>query len=172
MEGNEIRALVEEKFRDAILEQHDFRGDDTLVMERSVLHEVLAFLRSDPRLEFDLLVDVCGVDLSGLGGDTRFQVVYHLFSTRHHHRLRLKFPVPEDDPVVDSVTDIWVGANWFERETYDMFGILFRNHPNLRRILTHEEFDAHPLRKDYPVNRRPALKPVPADILTPRPFKG
>ncbi len=172
MEGNEIRALIEEKFSNAVISQHDFRGDDTIVLDRKVLHDVLGFARTDPGLDFDLLVDICGVDRSEMGLEPRFAVVYHLVSTRHRHRLRLKFPVPEDDPVVPSVTDVWVGADWFERETYDMFGIRFLGHPNLKRILTHEQFEAHPLRKDYPVNRRPALKPIPADILTLKPFKG
>ncbi len=172
MEGKEIRALIEETFPGAVISQHDFRGDDTMVMDRGSLHEIMEFVRHDPRLEFNLLVDVCGVDRSGLDDGPRFEVVYHLFSIRHRHRLRLKFPVPEDDPVVPSVTDIWVGADWFERETYDMFGVRFLNHPNLKRILTHEDFEGHPLRKDYPVNRRPSLRPIPADILTLKPFKG
>lgn len=172
MEGSEIRSLIEEKFSDDVISQHDFRGDDTMVMDRKVLHDVLRFVREEPLLDFNLLVDVCGVDYLDLGKDPRFEVVYHLFSTRFHHRLRLRFPVPEDDMVVPSVTDIWVGANWFEREAYDMYGFKFANHPNLRRILTHEDFGAFPLRKDYPVDRRPPLRPIPADILTHKPFKG
>ena len=88
---------------------------------------------------------------------SRFAVVYHFFSTTHKHRLRLVVPVEESDPEVDSLTPLWPGANWLERETWDMFGIVFRGHPNLKRILMYEEFQGHPLRKDYPVNKRQPL---------------
>ncbi|MBI4341326.1 MAG: NADH-quinone oxidoreductase subunit C [Candidatus Omnitrophica bacterium] len=91
----------------------------------------------------------------------RFEVVYHFYSTAHNHRLRLKAPLPAADPVVDSVTGLWAAANWFEREAWDMFGIAFRGHPNLKRLLMYEGFVGHPLRKDYPVNRRqPLVGPV------------
>ena len=172
MNGSEILTLIQDKFPEALISHHDFRGDTTFVMQREVLHQALEYLRQDPALDFDFLVDVCGVDNQDLNQDPRFEVVYHLSSSRFHHRLRLRFPVPEADPIVPTVTDIWVGANWFEREVYDMFGIKFLNHPNLRRILTHEDFGGHPLRKDYPVNRRPSLHPLQADILTHKPFKG
>ena len=91
----------------------------------------------------------------------RFEVVYHFFSSRHRHRLRVKVPLTSADPVVDSLTSLWAGADWFEREVWDMFGIRFTGHPNLRRILMYEEFRGHPLRKDYPVRRRqPLIGPV------------
>ncbi len=88
---------------------------------------------------------------------SRFVVVYHFFSTTHKHRLRLVVPVGDEDPEVDSLTSLWPGANWLEREVWDMFGIVFRGHPNLKRILMYEEFEGHPLRKDYPVNKRQPL---------------
>ncbi len=92
---------------------------------------------------------------------SRFAVVYHFYSMAHKHRLRLVVPVGEADPRVDSLTDLWPGANWLEREIWDMFGIGFRGHPNLKRILMYEEFEGHPLRKDYPVNKRqPLIGPV------------
>lgn len=91
----------------------------------------------------------------------RFEVVYHLYSLHHNHRLRLKVPLAEADPVVDSVTALWKSADWFEREIWDMFGVRFNGHPDLKRILMYEPFDGHPLRKDYPVNKRqPLLGPV------------
>ncbi len=91
----------------------------------------------------------------------RFEVVYHFFSWPLSHRLRLKVPVEEKDPTVDSLTPLWESANWFEREVWDMFGISFRGHPNLKRILMYEGFVGHPLRKDYPVNKRqPLIGPV------------
>ena len=97
----------------------------------------------------------------GLPGPARFVVVYHLFSLPLKHRLRLEVPVEEADAELDSVTFLWAGANWLEREVWDMFGIRFRGHPKLKRILMYEEFVGHPLRKDYPVNRRqPLIGPV------------
>jgi NADH-quinone oxidoreductase subunit C len=97
----------------------------------------------------------------GPPGPARFAVVYHFYSTRHKHRLRLVVPVQEDDPEVDSLTPLWPGANWLEREVWDMFGIVFRGHPGLKRILMYEEFEGHPLRKDYPVKKRqPLIGPV------------
>ena len=97
----------------------------------------------------------------GPPGPARFVVVYHLFSLPLKHRLRLEVPVEEADAEVDSLTSLWAGANWLEREVWDMFGIRFRGHPNLKRILMYEEFVGHPLRKDYPVNQRqPLIGPV------------
>ncbi len=97
----------------------------------------------------------------GPPSQARFAVVYHFYSTAHRHRLRLVVPVDEADATVDSLTGLWLGANWLEREVWDMFGIEFRGHPNLERILMYEEFQGHPLRKDYPVNKRqPLIGPV------------
>ncbi len=97
----------------------------------------------------------------GLPATARFVVVYHFFSLAHKHRLRLEIPVEEQDAEVDSVTSLWAGADWLEREVWDMFGIRFRGHPNLKRILMYEEFTGHPLRKDYPVKKRqPLIGPV------------
>ncbi len=94
-------------------------------------------------------------------GDARFAVVYHLFSFSLKHRLRLVVPVEEADPEIDSVTSVWASADWLEREVWDMFGIRFRGHPNLKRILMYDEFVGHPLRKDYPVNKRqPLIGPI------------
>jgi NADH-quinone oxidoreductase subunit C len=87
----------------------------------------------------------------------RFEVVYHLYSVAHNHRLRVKAGVDEDDPVVPSAVPLWPIANWFEREVWDMFGVRFTGHPDLRRLLLYEAFEGHPLRKDYPVNRRQPL---------------
>jgi NADH-quinone oxidoreductase subunit C len=97
----------------------------------------------------------------GRATQDRFEVVYHFFSLPLTHRIRVKVPVPEDQPEVDSLTSLWPAADWFEREVWDMFGIRFRGHPNLKRILMYESFEGHPLRKDYPVNRRqPLIGPV------------
>jgi NADH-quinone oxidoreductase subunit C len=97
----------------------------------------------------------------GPPGPSRFAVVYHFFSIEHKHRMRLVVPVEEAEAELDSLTSLWAGANWLEREVWDMFGIRFRGHPDLKRILMYEEFEGHPLRKDYPVNKRqPLIGPV------------
>ena len=97
----------------------------------------------------------------GPPGESRFVVVYHFFSLEYKHRLRLVVPVQEAEAELDSITSLWAGANWLEREVWDMFGIRFQGHPDLKRILMYEEFEGHPLRKDYPVNKRqPLIRPV------------
>jgi NADH-quinone oxidoreductase subunit C len=140
------------KFGDDIVANHSDFGDDTAQVRRERIVEICTFLRDDPDLRFDLAMDCTGVDY--LGEEPRFEVVYHLYSIPKKHRVRIKARVPEEDPVIDSVIPVWVGMDWFEREVYDMYGIVFRGHPNLRRILMYEEFEGHPLRKDYPKARR------------------
>lgn len=110
--------------------------------------DVLRFLRDDSRTQFISIIDICGVDYPG---DTqRFEVVYHLLSPKHNARIRIKLRTDEETPI-PSVTSIYPGADWFEREAYDMYGILFTGHPDLRRILTDYGFDGHPMRKDFPL---------------------
>jgi len=127
--------------------------DHTAVtVDRSQLMEVLRALKERPELGCDLLLDVCGVDYPDRA--KRFEVVYHLTSLEHGHRFRVKVPLSEDDPTVPSAYELWKAADWFEREAWDMFGIRFEGHPNLRRILTHDAFQGHPLRKDYDSGQR------------------
>ena len=159
-------ALVKAAFPAATLHASEFRGQATLVAEPVDTHAILKFLRDDPALGFDFLSDLAGIDYMGYAARTpgRFAVVYNLCSSTRSDRFFVKtFVDPTlptdgvaDDPglYVDSVTDLWPGAEWPEREVYDMFGIRFRNHPDLRRILTWESFPAHPLRKDYPLRGR------------------
>jgi len=123
-----------------------------ITVERGELLDVLRVLKEHPTMSCDLLLDVCGVDYPER--DHRFDVVYHLVSTEHGHRYRVKVAVTEDDPVVPSVFGLWKAADWFEREAWDMFGIRFDGHPNLERILTHNAFQGHPLRKDYDPSQR------------------
>ena len=119
------------------------------------LIEVMTFLRNDPRTKFEQLSDLAGIDYLEFPDATdRFAVVYSLLSLTHNHRLWVKAFVNDPDPVLESVTGIWAGANWPEREVFDMFGIRFENHPDLRRILTPDGFKDHPLRKDYPLRGR------------------
>lgn len=149
---------LKERWSERILETHDFRGDETVVIRREGLREAFRGLKEDPELAFNFLSDITCVDYLGKK-DPRFEVVYHLHSMRNGRRLRVKVPVPEADPSVDSLTPLWQGANWLEREVWDMFGIRFIGHPDLRRILLYEEFQGHPLRKDYPVNLWQPLVP-------------
>lgn len=146
---------LQARFANDIANVDTYRGDASAVLRPARLVELATFLRDDPALSFDLLLDVTAVDY--IGQQPRFEVVYHLFSTRHHHRLRLKARVADDDPELPSLTPVWVGANWLERETYDMYGIRFGGHPDLRRIYLYDEFEGHPLRKDYPKERRQPL---------------
>ena len=136
---------------------HEALGELTLVVRSENYQEVATTLRDDPTLNFEQLMDLCGVDYSEYGNATwegpRFAVVSHLLSVKHNWRLRLKVFAPEDSyPLVTSVTPIWNSANWFEREAFDLFGILFDGHDDLRRILTDYGFIGHPFRKDFPVS--------------------
>ncbi len=134
--------------------QHDF---DIIKVPRDRLFSVIKFFKEDPDLDCDMLVDLTCVDY--LGEEPRFELVYHLRSMKKLHMIRVKSRVPEDDPVIDSLTPLYKIANWFEREVWDMYGVKFRGHPDLRRILLYEEFEGHPLRKDYPRTKEQPLVP-------------
>ena len=160
MDGELILGRLRERFGPAVLETGSDRGDHTALLERGVLAEALGFGKADPALAFEMLIDLTAVDylrFPGREDGPRFEVVYHLYSLRHNHRLRLKVRVEEDDAVVPSAVPLWPIANWLEREVWDMFGIRFEGHPDLRRLLMYEGFEGHPLRKDYPVDRRQPL---------------
>jgi NADH-quinone oxidoreductase subunit C len=148
------------RFGGAVVETHAEHGDATAVVTPAALLDVLRTCRDEAELRFDMLSDLTAVDYSRFPGredGPRFEVVYHLYSLPHNHRLRVKVRVDEDEAVVPSATPLWPIANWFEREVWDMFGVRFAGHPDLRRLLMYEEFVGHPLRKDYPVNRRQPL---------------
>ena len=136
---------------------HEHVGELTLVIQRADMLAVMRQLRDDYNLNFEQLIDVCGVDYQSYGDGTwqgkRFASVYHLLSVNKNHRLRVRVFAEEDDfPVVDSVIEIWPAANWFEREAFDLFGIVYEGHPDLRRILTDYGFVGHPFRKDFPLS--------------------
>jgi NADH-quinone oxidoreductase subunit C len=160
MTGPAILADLKERFGAAILETHEQHGDHTVVARRDALVAVLRHCRDAPALAFDMLTDLTAVDYltyPGREDGPRFEVIYHLYSLRGNHRLRVKVRVEEDDAVVPTAVPLWPIANWLEREVWDMFGIRFDGHPDLRRLLLYEEFVGHPLRKDYPINRRQPL---------------
>jgi len=149
-----LRRLLAEKPA-AVLETHAYLGDATALVDRTQLVDVLRLLRDDRELDFDMLMDVTAVD--HLPRTPRFEVVYHLYSLSANHRLRVKVTVPEDDPRVATAVELYASANWMEREVWDLYGIRFDGHPDLRRLLLYEEFEGHPLRKDYPKERRQPL---------------
>ncbi|MBR9825452.1 MAG: NADH-quinone oxidoreductase subunit C [Alphaproteobacteria bacterium] len=123
-------------------------GELTIEIHRDRVLEVIRFLRDDPACRFTSLIDICGVDYPERA--ERFDVVYHLLSMQHNHRIRVKLDTDEESPV-DSIIELFPVANWFEREAFDMYGIVFNNHPDLRRLLTDYGFEGHPLRKDFPL---------------------
>ena len=166
-----VLAKLKDRFGAAILETHSQHGDDTALVKPESWRAISEFLRHDPSLDFDLFVDLCGVDLShwpskhGQGPNVssgRMEVVMHLYSTSKRHRVRLKTRVGDEEmegAELDSVSSIWPGANWLEREVFDMSGVTFKGHPDLRRILMYPEFEGHPLLKDYPAHRTQPLVP-------------
>ena len=125
------------------------RDELTVCVERSLVREICALLKSDASLQYNFLADVTCVDWHPM--EPRFEVVYHLLSIPNKERLRLKVRLSDDDPNVESVVDVYPAANYFEREIFDLFGVRFSGHPHLRRILMPEDWEGHPLRKDYPV---------------------
>jgi NADH-quinone oxidoreductase subunit C len=165
MDGQEILASLRERLGDRIVETHARHGDHTAIVTRAAIEDVLRHCRDHAPLRFDLLADLTAVDylrFPGREDGPRFDVVYHLYSTAHNHRLRLRVAVEETDAVVPTATALWPIADWLEREVWDMFGIRFAGHPNLKRLLLYEEFVGHPLRKDYPIERRqPLIGPNP-----------
>ncbi len=155
-----LLAHVKKLFGDVITEAKEAHGEWTLTVPREHIHDVCVGLRDDPITRFELLIDLCGVDYldyakegptDGWSGP-RFAVAYHLLSVTHNERLRLKVFLGDEPPVIDSVVDVWRVADWFEREAFDLFGIVFDGHPDLRRILTDYGFIGHPFRKDFPLS--------------------
>jgi NADH-quinone oxidoreductase subunit C len=141
---------IQREFPKAVAKVVEWRGDIAVTVTRDSLHDVARFLHDDPDMDFDYIVHVSSVDWPE--DAQRFEVVYEVYSIKKRQRIRLKTRVPEADCLVDSLTDIWKGADFMEREVYDMMGIRFRNHPDLRRILMPDDYDeGYPLRKDFPL---------------------
>ena len=160
---------VKERFPEAIVDVQTARGETTIRVRKENLVEVMQFLRDDPDLQYNMLVDLCGVDWQGQ--EERFEVVYHLLSLPNRARLRVKARCTEDDPTMPTVTGLWPGANFFERETYDLLGIVFEGHPDLRRIVLPEDWEGHPLRKDYDLTQEPvAFSHNQDEIYAHKPF--
>ena len=143
-------AAFQREHPDWVVEVVAALGETTIVVPREQIAAACGFLKTWSETRFDFLADICGVD-RGAEEEPRFEVNYHLFSTTKHHRWRLKVLLNEDNVHVDSVTSVWRTANWHERETYDLFGVIFDGHPDLRRILLPEDWQGHALRKDFPL---------------------
>lgn len=149
------------QFESEIVRTHADHGDETAIVKRDRLVEMVTFLRDDPAMAFELLSDLTGVDYLGVK-EPRFETVYHFYSLSKNHRLRLKVELDEGDPRVPSLTGLYKSALWMEREAWDLYGIVFEGHPDLRRILMYDQFEGHPLRKDYDMeDRQPLIPPRP-----------
>ncbi len=146
---------VKEKFPSEVLDTREFQEEVTLVVRKDAVVEVIRFLHDE--LGFDMLKDLCGVD--HYPNHPRFKVVYHLYSLERNEGVRVKASLEEGE-TISSVESIWKGANWYEREAFDLFGIVFESHSNLKRILLWDEFDGHPLRKDFPTEGRDFEEPT------------
>ncbi len=146
------------KFASEVTHAHSEHGDDTAVVKRERLVEICTYLKTEPGLSFEMLSDLTGVDYLGVK-EPRFEVAYHLYSLSQNQRLRVKVELEESDPKVPSVLSVWKSASWMEREAFDLYGIIFEGHPDLRRILLYPEFEGHPLRKDYDMEQRQPLIP-------------
>ena len=154
---SELHKKLKKRFPDTVIEIHNHRGDETAIIGRDALTEIAQLIKTDPEFDFNVLMDLTAVDGLEMKWNPRFEVVYHFYSLAKNHRLRIKVRVDEKEAVVPTLTGLWPVADWFEREAWDMFGIRFEGHPNLKRILMYEEFVGHPLRKDYPYNKRQPL---------------
>jgi NADH-quinone oxidoreductase subunit C len=146
-ENNRAVIKLKEKFAASIIEVKEFRGEVTVTVNKQDIVAICRFLKES--LQYNLLTDVTAVDY--LGREPRFMAVYNLYSIPNKDRLRVKAPIAESDCTIDTVSTLWNSANWLEREAFDLFGIIFTNHPDLRRILMTDDWVGHPLRKDYPL---------------------
>src|SRR5215212_6721286 len=157
------RVLIE-RLGTQVTSVSDWRGDLAITVDRKAWVDAATMLRDLPELDFKLFLDLCGVDYMEERED-RFGVVLHLYSVTNKHHVRLKATLPESDPTIDTITHVYKGADWFEREAWDLYGIVFKGHHNLVRILTHKDFIGHGMRKDYPTARRHVLKEPEAWLL-------
>jgi NADH-quinone oxidoreductase subunit C len=157
MEDKKILGELQKKFPGKILEVSEALGDEVAAVEKDALLNIVKYLKNKP-YEYSMLLDLTCVDYPGRA--ERFEMVYHLFSFAQNRRFRIKVRLPEKEPAVDSLTSLWSNANWLEREVYDMFGVHFHGHPDLRRIFMYDGFEGFPLRKDYPLRKRQPLIPL------------
>ncbi|MEE8377580.1 MAG: NADH-quinone oxidoreductase subunit C [Candidatus Aminicenantaceae bacterium] len=156
----EIEKVINElkvKFKDDITEFSIQFGDHVIRIKRESLQDIVRFLKKTPH-NFSMLLDLTCVDY--IGEKLRFEMVYHLYSISNKNRLRLKIRLDENDLKIDSLTSFWGNANWLEREVFDMYGVRFNGHPDLRRLFMYDGFEGYPLRKDYPLRKRQPIIPM------------
>lgn len=148
-----IREFLKTEFPDAIIREDNFRGQQSLYIRKEFLFDICKALFDNKELEFIFLADICSLDWLNLPdeSDGRFEVIYNIYSFKHKYRLLLKVKLSGDDPKIDSLTSIWQAANWLEREVFDLMGIIFVGHPDLRKIVTADDLEGYPLRKDFPL---------------------
>jgi NADH/F420H2 dehydrogenase subunit C len=162
-----ITSKLQAKFGPQVLGTHQFRGDETIVVKLDAVIPVIQFLRDDPELAMNFMMDLTVTDYLTFpknrpvgdyagAADARFEVVYHFYSLTKGHRVRLKAPVAQGE-AVPSAHELYASADWMEREAWEMYGVKFAGHPNLKRLLTHKDFVGHPLRKDFPLKKRQPL---------------
>lgn len=147
----EVKALVEAGYGAEIVASKRFRGQDFLTVRKERIVGLLTVLRDHTSLEYKLVSDIFGVDLLGFETEPRFEVIYSLYSLKTYRRIVIKAQVSEEDPTIDTTSSVWLAAEWPEREIYDMLGISFNHHADLRRILMPDDWVGHPLRKDFPL---------------------
>jgi len=153
-----LYSIIKKEFPDSIKDHHTHRGDETIIINSDSLEQVCSFLKYDSRCSFEMMIDLTAVDRLEMGLTPRFEMVYHFKSLTHATRLRLKTVLPDDDCRISSIHHLWKAVDWYERECFDMFGIHFEGHPDLRRILMYDGFDGHPLRKDYPIDKQQPIE--------------
>lgn len=145
---------VKGAFPDAVQDVHEFRGETTIILDPAQLVPVMQHLRNTPGLVYNFLSDISAVDYyPEENRPGRFGVCYHIYSMLYNHRLRIKLYLPDENPAAATITTVWPGANWLEREIHDMMGIRFEGHPDLRRLLMPADWDGHPHRRDYPMGK-------------------
>jgi len=156
MESMEIAEKLQDHFSEEVLDICDFHGQVGVVVKRDRIVDILRWLRDSPEIMLDHFMDLCGVDNKKRQGKNllRLEVVYNLYSIPLRHSIRIRAQVPENDASIDTSTDLWCGANWHERECYDLMGISFNDHPNMSRVLLPDDWSGHPLRKEYPLKGR------------------
>ncbi len=156
MESMEIAEKLRNHFPDEVLDICDFHGQIGVVVKRDRIVDILRWLRDSPETKMDHFMDLCGVDNKKRQGKNllRLEVVYNLYSIPLRHSIRIRAQVPENDAFIDTATTLWCGANWPERECYDLMGISFNGHPDMQRILLPDDWNGHPLRKEYPLKGR------------------
>ena len=167
-----LKEFFETNFKEAIVRTDEFRGQLSFYIKKDNLYDICSALKSDKDLEFNFLMDVCALDWLDRPEEAegRFEIIYNLYSLKNKYRLLIKVKLSEDNPEIDSLAALWNSADWLEREVWDLFGIEFTGHPDLRKIVTPDELKGHPLRKDFPltyeVPRFSYNKNEPPEVIT------